>query len=49
MFCLHLKIGKVTIVCLAPLTNIALAMRMYPDFVHSVNRFLIMGGNLSGN
>ncbi|XP_058806314.1 nucleoside hydrolase-like [Phymastichus coffea] len=38
---------EVSILCMAPLTNIALTIKMYPDFAHSVRRFFIMGGNFS--
>ncbi|KAG7200322.1 hypothetical protein KM043_017784 [Ampulex compressa] len=37
--------GKVSIVCLGPLTNIALAIMMYPNFIKNVNELFIMGGN----
>ncbi|XP_014221187.1 uncharacterized protein LOC106648647 [Trichogramma pretiosum] len=37
--------GQVTVICLGPLTNIALTMKMYPQFVNSVDKFLVMGGN----
>ncbi|XP_014204190.1 uncharacterized protein LOC106636331 [Copidosoma floridanum] len=40
--------GEVTILCLGPLTNIALAIKMYPNFADSVKRFLVMGGNSAG-
>ncbi|XP_076246488.1 inosine-uridine preferring nucleoside hydrolase-like [Calliopsis andreniformis] len=37
--------NKVSIICLGPLTNIALAIKLYPQFVHNVQEFYIMGGN----
>ena len=37
--------GKTTVVCLGPLTNVALAIKMYPQFVNNVKEFYIMGGN----
>ncbi|XP_014248046.1 uncharacterized protein C1683.06c-like [Cimex lectularius] len=40
--------GEITLVCLAPLTNIALAIRTYPDFVDNVKDVFIMGGNYQG-
>uniref|UniRef100_A0A0A9W0Q8 Putative uridine nucleosidase 2 n=1 Tax=Lygus hesperus TaxID=30085 RepID=A0A0A9W0Q8_LYGHE len=39
------KPGEVTLVCCGPLTNIALAIRTYPDFVQNVKEIFIMGGN----
>ncbi|CAK9816829.1 Pyrimidine-specific ribonucleoside hydrolase RihA [Anthophora plagiata] len=36
---------EVTVLCLGPLTNIALAIKMYPEFVKNVKSFYIMGGN----
>jgi purine nucleosidase len=37
-----------TLVCLGPLTNIALAIGRNPELVHSVDRCVIMGGALKG-
>lgn len=37
--------GQVTIVCLGPLTNIALVLRTYSDFAENVKEIFIMGGN----
>ena len=39
--------SKITIVCLGPLTNIALAMKMYPTFINNIKEFYIMGGNIT--
>lgn len=36
---------KVTVICLGPLTNLALAIRMYPNFTSHVKELYIMGGN----
>ncbi|MFB2580859.1 nucleoside hydrolase [Herbiconiux sp. P15] len=36
--------GEVTIVAIGPLTNIALALRLYPDLAADVSRIVIMGG-----
>ena len=36
--------GEVTIVAIGPLTNIALAMRLYPELATNVARIVIMGG-----
>lgn len=41
--------SKITIVCLGPLTNIALAMKMYSTFINNIKEFYIMGGNITGN
>jgi inosine-uridine nucleoside N-ribohydrolase len=38
------KNGDFTLVALGPLTNLALALRMMPDFVERVPRLVIMGG-----
>ncbi|XP_015513563.2 inosine-uridine preferring nucleoside hydrolase [Neodiprion lecontei] len=37
--------GEVSIACIGPLTNIALAIRLYPDFISKVKAFYVMGGN----
>ncbi|XP_051173343.1 inosine-uridine preferring nucleoside hydrolase-like [Leptopilina boulardi] len=36
---------EVSILALGPLTNIALAIKMYPNFANNVKRFYVMGGN----
>lgn len=41
-------VGEVTIVCLGPLTNIALAIRMYPEFLDKVQQIISMGGSTEG-
>jgi inosine-uridine nucleoside N-ribohydrolase len=43
--------GQVTLVCTAPLTNLALAVRREPDLVQSVKEVVLMGGaaRLPGN
>jgi inosine-uridine nucleoside N-ribohydrolase len=40
--------GAVTLLCLGPLTNVALAIRMDPSFCKNVKEMLIMGGNTEG-
>lgn len=40
--------GTVTLLCLGPLTNIALAIRMDPNFCRNVKEIFIMGGNIEG-
>ncbi|XP_033201512.1 inosine-uridine preferring nucleoside hydrolase-like [Bombus vosnesenskii] len=37
--------NEVNVLCIGPLTNIALAIKMYPQFVDHVKEFYIMGGN----
>ncbi|XP_015603973.1 uncharacterized protein C1683.06c [Cephus cinctus] len=37
--------GEVTVICLGPLTNIALTIKMFPKFLEFVKDFYIMGGN----
>jgi hypothetical protein len=46
MLCLFA--GEVTLLCLGPLTNIALAIRMDPNFCTNVKEIFIMGGNMEG-
>jgi inosine-uridine nucleoside N-ribohydrolase len=41
--------GKVRLVCLAPLTNIALTMKTYAHFASSLKDIYVMGGNCTGN
>lgn len=36
--------GEVTLVMTAPLTNLALAVRKYPELVHEVKEVIVMGG-----
>lgn len=41
---------KVTIISLAPMTNLAFFVRMYPQLLHKIEKIEIMGGSLySGN
>ncbi|MFC4810513.1 nucleoside hydrolase [Paenibacillus sp. GCM10023250] len=40
--------GEVTLVMTAPLTNLALAVRKYPDLVHQVKEVIVMGGVVLG-
>ncbi|CAD6208106.1 GSCOCG00010369001-RA-CDS [Cotesia congregata] len=39
---------QVSVVCLGPLTNVALAVKIYPEILESVKDFFIMGGNSAG-
>lgn len=39
---------EITVLALAPLTNIALAIKMYPEFLDNVKDFYAMGGNSTG-
>lgn len=36
--------GKLNIIALGPLTNIAIALMKYPDLVHKIERITLMGG-----
>ena len=36
--------GEVTLVAIGPLTNVALALRLYPGLAKAVNRIVVMGG-----
>ncbi|XP_011695317.1 PREDICTED: inosine-uridine preferring nucleoside hydrolase-like [Wasmannia auropunctata] len=37
--------GNVSVVCLGPLTNIALAIKLYSEFADNVKELFVMGGN----
>ncbi|KAG8034249.1 hypothetical protein G9C98_001333 [Cotesia typhae] len=39
---------QVSVVCLGPLTNVALAVKIYPEILEFVKEFFIMGGNSTG-
>lgn len=47
-FSLVIYPGKVKLVCLAPLTNIALTMKTYAHFASSLKDIYVMGGNCTG-
>lgn len=40
--------GQITLVALGPLTNIALAMHLAPDFLTNLQQLVIMGGSIDG-
>ncbi|XP_046735092.1 uncharacterized protein C1683.06c-like [Diprion similis] len=40
--------GKLTILALGPLTNIALAVRIYPEFLDNLEELIVMGGSIEG-
>lgn len=40
--------GNITIICLGPLTNIALAIKLFPTFMDDVKEIYLMGGNHLG-
>lgn len=40
--------GNVSLICLGPLTNIAMAIKMYPEFMSNAKEFFVMGGNSTG-
>lgn len=40
--------GEITLIALAPLTNIAVALRLDPDFGRKLKEMVIMGGNIEG-
>ncbi|XP_046414389.1 probable uridine nucleosidase 2 [Neodiprion fabricii] len=40
--------GEVTILALGPLTNIALAIRIYPKFLEKLQQLIVMGGSTEG-
>lgn len=37
--------GQITLIAIGPLTNVALALRRYPELVSQVRNFVIMGGS----
>jgi purine nucleosidase len=37
--------GQITLIAIGPLTNVALALRRYPEFVSQVRNLVIMGGS----
>ena len=41
--------GQITLVCIGPLTNIAVALRIDPSFGRKLRQCIIMGGNTTGN
>ncbi|XP_063221409.1 uncharacterized protein LOC134530488 isoform X2 [Bacillus rossius redtenbacheri] len=40
--------GEITVVCLGPLTNLALAIRLDPMFLTKVQRVVVLGGSAEG-
>ncbi|XP_063980080.1 uncharacterized protein LOC135164033 isoform X2 [Diachasmimorpha longicaudata] len=40
--------GELSVLAMGPLTNIAIAISLDPDFTRNVKRFYIMGGSVSG-
>lgn len=40
--------GKLKLVCLAPLTNIASTILIYPDIVNKIDSIVLMGGAING-
>ena len=40
--------GKITLVCLGPLTNLALALRLDPQMSKKLKEVFILGGNIEG-
>ncbi|WRS28860.1 nucleoside hydrolase [Oscillospiraceae bacterium MB08-C2-2] len=39
---------KITIIAVAPLTNIGMALRMAPEIAHNIEELVIMGGSVNG-
>ncbi|XP_076105888.1 nucleoside hydrolase-like [Mytilus galloprovincialis] len=46
--CDRLDVREITLIALAPLTNISLALRFDPDFGGKLKEVFIMGGNIEG-
>lgn len=41
--------NEITLICLGPLTNVALVLKLYPRFAENLNELYLMGGNYQGN
>lgn len=41
--------NKISLICLGPLTNIALAVKTYSEIKDKVNEIFMMGGNFRGS
>lgn len=41
--------GEITLVAVGPLTNVALAVRLHPDFASSLSSLVVMGGVYNGH
>ncbi|KAG5314015.1 IUNH hydrolase, partial [Acromyrmex insinuator] len=37
--------GNISVICLGPLTNIAMTIKLFPEFVNNVKELFVMGGN----
>ena len=44
----YFSAGQITLVALAPLTNVALAVNLDPEFPKKLKEIIIMGGNTEG-
>jgi purine nucleosidase len=44
----HDHAGEITLLCLGPLTNLALAVRLDPGIVERISKLVLMGGAVSG-
>uniref|UniRef100_A0A8D9DYR0 Probable uridine nucleosidase 2 n=1 Tax=Cacopsylla melanoneura TaxID=428564 RepID=A0A8D9DYR0_9HEMI len=40
--------GEISLVCLGPVTNIALAIKMDPSFLKNLHQIIVMGGSIKG-
>lgn len=40
--------GEVTLLCIGPLTNVALAIRLDPNFLTKLKNLVVMGGSVEG-
>ena len=41
--------GEVTLLCIGPLTNVALAIRLDPNFLTKLKNLVVMGGSVEDN
>ncbi|KAG8228830.1 hypothetical protein J437_LFUL008326 [Ladona fulva] len=40
--------GEVTLLATGPLTNVALALKLYPNFIKDLKRLVVLGGSVNG-
>ncbi|KAG8228827.1 hypothetical protein J437_LFUL008323 [Ladona fulva] len=40
--------GEVTLMALGPLTNVALALKLYPNFLEDLKKLVVLGGSVNG-
>lgn len=48
VFLFTFSLGKLSLLCLGPLTNVALAIRLDPKFLENLKEIFVLGGSDSG-